>query len=116
MTCEDAQSRLHDFVKRRLDPALHTEVGTHVEGCAACSTVERAEHALDELLEQRLRRYEAPTALKRRLGLLMGRPGSARARGGRASSRRRWRRVSHSSRWASSCSEARVLREADPRT
>jgi anti-sigma factor RsiW len=76
MTCEDVQIQLHDFVKRRLAPALHAEISAHVEGCASCGTAERAEHALDELLEHRLRRYAAPTALKRRLGLLMGRPAS----------------------------------------
>ena len=77
MTCEDCQSQLHDFVAGRLDPALRAEVAAHLEGCAACATAERAEQALDELLEQRLRRHAAPTALKRRLGLLMGRPESA---------------------------------------
>jgi anti-sigma factor RsiW len=87
MTCEDVQIQLHDFVKRRLDPALHAEIGAHVAGCQACGTAERAEHALDELLEQRLRRHAAPTALKRRLGLLMGRPASA------PRSARRWTRV-----------------------
>ncbi len=38
-----------------------------------------AEHALDELLEQRLPRHAAPTTLKRRLGLLMVRPAPAAA-------------------------------------
>jgi anti-sigma factor RsiW len=78
MNCEDVQIHLHEFVKRRLDPALHGVIGAHLESCAACSSAERAEHALDELLEQRLPRYAAPTALKRRLGLLTGRPASAR--------------------------------------
>ena len=87
MNCEEVQSQLHDFVKRRLDPALHAEIGAHVEGCASCGSAERAERALDELLEQRLRRYEAPTALKRRLGLLMGRSASA------PPAPRRWARI-----------------------
>ena len=87
MTCEDVQTQLHDFVKRRLDPALHAEIGAHVEGCETCAAAERTEHALDELLEQRLRRHAAPTALKRRLGLLTGRPASAP----RAASR--WMRI-----------------------
>jgi anti-sigma factor RsiW len=77
MNCEDVQSQLHDLVKRRLDPALRAEIGSHVESCASCGSAERAERALDELLEQRLTRYAAPIALKRRLGLLMGRPESA---------------------------------------
>lgn len=77
MNCEDVQAQLHDFVKRRLDPSLHAEIGAHVAGCETCDNAERAEHALDELLEQRLPRHAAPTALKRRLGLLMGRPAPA---------------------------------------
>jgi anti-sigma factor RsiW len=89
MNCEDVQNQLHDFVKRRLDPALHAEIGAHVEGCAACGSAERAEHALDEVLEQRLPRYAAPTALRRRLGLLVGRPAFAPAR----RSPLRWTRV-----------------------
>ncbi|WP_242342728.1 anti-sigma factor family protein [Anaeromyxobacter terrae] len=87
MNCEDVQIHLHDFVKRRLDPALNGDVGAHLEGCAACSSAERAEHVLDELLEQRLPRYAAPNAFKRRLGLLVGRPASARVEPGR------WTRV-----------------------
>jgi anti-sigma factor RsiW len=77
MTCEDVQPHLHDFIRRRLDPALRAEVGAHVESCASCAAAARSEHALDELLEQRLPRYEAPTALRRRLGLLTGQPASA---------------------------------------
>ena len=76
MNCEHIQASLHDFVRRRLDPALHAEIHAHVEGCASCGAAERGEQALDEVLEQRLPRYAAPTALKRRLGLLVGRPAS----------------------------------------
>lgn len=85
MNCEDVRIHLHEFVKRRLAPDLHGDVGAHLEGCSACSSAERAEHALDELLESRLPRYEAPTALKRRLGLLVGRPARAEPR--------RWGRI-----------------------
>jgi anti-sigma factor RsiW len=45
----------------------------------ACAGADRAERALDELLEQRLPRYAAPPALKRRLGLLMVQPAPAAA-------------------------------------
>ena len=74
MNCEDVQSQLHDFRKRRLDGGLHGEVGAHLESCVACARAYRAEQALDELLEERLPRHAAPTTLKRRLGLLMVRP------------------------------------------
>jgi anti-sigma factor RsiW len=88
MTCEDARSRLHDFVRRRLDPAAQAEIAAHVEACAACASAAEAEQALDELLHDRLPRYEAPTALQRRLGLLTGRPPEAAARPAR-----RWSRL-----------------------
>lgn len=87
MTCDDVRIWLPDFVKRRLDPARNAEVGVHLEGCAACGAAERSERALDELLEQRLPRYPAPPALKRRLGLLVGRPAPA------ARAPRRWMRT-----------------------
>jgi anti-sigma factor RsiW len=72
MNCAEVQTLLHDFRKRRLDRVLHGEVGAHLEKCTACARADRAEEALDEVLEQRLPRHAAPTALKRRLGLLMG--------------------------------------------
>jgi anti-sigma factor RsiW len=78
MNCEDVRTQLHDFTRGRLDPARDAEIGSHVEGCASCASAERAEHALDELLEQRLPRYAAPPALKRRLGLLVNRPAPER--------------------------------------
>ena len=71
MTCEDVQIHLHEFRKRKLDGGLQREIGAHLETCVACASADRAEHALDELLEQRLPRHAAPTTLKRRLGLLM---------------------------------------------
>jgi anti-sigma factor RsiW len=74
MNCADVQPLLHDFRKRRLDRVLQGQVGAHLETCTACAGAERAEEALDEALEQRLPRHAAPTALKRRLGLLMGQP------------------------------------------
>lgn len=77
MNCEDVQIHLHDFRKRNLDGGLHREIGAHLETCVACASADRAEQALDEVLEQRLPRYAAPTMLKRRLGLLMVRPAPA---------------------------------------
>jgi anti-sigma factor RsiW len=79
MNCEDAQILLHDFRKRRLDRVLHGEVSAHLENCMACASADRVEQALDEVLEQRLPRHTAPTTLKRRVGLLMGRPAPAAA-------------------------------------
>jgi len=87
MNCEEVRPHLHDFVRHRLDPALRGDVGAHLESCAACSEAERTEEALDELLEQRLPRFPAPATLKKRLGLLVGRPKPARAEP------RRWTRI-----------------------
>ena len=87
MNCEEVRTHLRDFVKHRLDPALRGGVGAHLGGCASCSRAERTEHALDELIEQRLPRYAAPATLQRRLGLLVGRPAPARA------APRRWTRA-----------------------
>jgi anti-sigma factor RsiW len=87
MSCEEVRTHLRDFVKRRLDPALRGGVAAHLEGCASCARAERTEHALDELLEQRLPRFAAPATLQRRLGLLLGRPQPARA------APRRWTRA-----------------------
>jgi len=80
MTCDDVRTQLHDFQRGSLDPALHGAVGAHLEGCAACAREADAERALDELLEHRLPRHAAPAALKRRLGLLAGRPPAPPAR------------------------------------
>jgi anti-sigma factor RsiW len=74
MNCEDVQRQLHEFRKGRLDGGLHGEIRAHLESCMACARADRVEHALDELLEERLPRHAAPTALKRRLGLLMVQP------------------------------------------
>ena len=76
MNCKDTQANLHDLVKMRLDPARHAEIHAHVEGCASCGAAERGEQALDEALDQRLPRYAAPTALKRRLGSMIAGPAS----------------------------------------
>jgi anti-sigma factor RsiW len=83
MNCEQIQSLLHDFRKRRLEGTRRGEVAAHLEDCATCASADRAEHALDDLLEQRLPRYAAPASLKRRLGRLMltQRPAPAPAAG-----------------------------------
>jgi len=76
MTCDDVQSRLHEARKGRLDQGVRDELRAHLETCAACARANRAEGALDELLEQ-LPRHAAPARLKRRLGNLMAQPAPA---------------------------------------
>jgi anti-sigma factor RsiW len=91
MNCEDVRRQLHEFRKGRLEAGPHGEVATHLEGCVACASADRAERALDELLEQRLPRHAAPSTLKRRLQLLMGRP--ARAPGPEHHAPTQWTRL-----------------------
>ena len=67
MTCEDAREQLLDYQRGRLSPRARAEVHAHLEGCAACTHEEAAEQVLTEALEQRLRQFAAPLALKRRL-------------------------------------------------
>jgi anti-sigma factor RsiW len=74
MTCDEVRTELHDYHRRRLAPALQDEVAAHLAACADCARVQRAEQALDELLERRLPRHPAPRALHRRLEMLVGRP------------------------------------------
>lgn len=86
MNCDEVRPHLRGFVKDRLDPTLRG-VGTHLEGCASCTSAAREEFALDELLVQRLPRFAAPSSLNRRLGLMVGQPGPARL------TPRRWTRA-----------------------
>jgi hypothetical protein len=87
MNCEEVQRLLHDFRKRRLEGTLRDEVAAHLENCVACASADRAERALDDLLEQRLPRHAAPASLKRRLGRVMLTERPAPAPAGRAITR-----------------------------
>ncbi len=78
MDCNEARSRIHDFGRRRLDPAQQEAVARHLEGCAACRRANEAEALLDRLLQQRLPRHAAPPELRRRLeSLAAGGPPNA---------------------------------------
>ncbi len=88
MDCQDVRNHLRDVRARRQSPADREEVRAHLDGCPACARVEVSERVLDEILERRLPRHEAPHALKRRLGLLAA-PSGAPA----APARRRWTRL-----------------------
>ena len=67
MDCQDVRNDLLDYQRGRLRSADHEEVRVHLEGCQTCSHEDLAEHALTELLEQRLPQYAAPVGLKRSL-------------------------------------------------
>jgi anti-sigma factor RsiW len=88
MDCQDVRNHLQDLKARRLSSASRDEVRAHLAGCPACARVEAAERVLDEALERRLPRHEAPRALKRRLDLL-AQPAPTHI----ASEPRRWTRL-----------------------
>ncbi len=67
MDCLSIRELLHDLRRGRLDPARAAEVRAHLAGCAECSREEAAEAALDLALAERLPRYPAPAALRRRV-------------------------------------------------
>jgi len=67
MDCQDVRSELLDYQRGRLRPARRDELRAHLSGCAGCTHEEAAEHALTEVLEQRLPQHAAPAGLKRRL-------------------------------------------------
>ena len=67
MECANAHELLHDLRRGRLDAARAAEVRAHLEGCAECRREEEAEASLDQALSERLPRYPAPAALRRRV-------------------------------------------------
>ncbi len=88
MDCQGVRNHLQDLKARRLSSASRDEVRAHIAGCPACARVEAAERVLDEALERRLPRHEAPRSLKRRLDLL-AQPAPTRI----APEPRRWTRL-----------------------
>ena len=72
MDCTQARPRLHDLRRGRLaQPALE-EVRAHLATCDGCRRAQDGEAALDDLLRDRMPRYEAPLALRERLAALEG--------------------------------------------
>jgi anti-sigma factor RsiW len=67
MDCKDVRSELLDYQRGRLRPARHDMIRAHLSGCPSCANEDMGEHALTEVLEQRLPQHAAPLGLKRRL-------------------------------------------------
>jgi anti-sigma factor RsiW len=67
MDCQNVRNELLDYRRGRLRPAQREEVRAHLAGCQNCSHEDAAEHALSELLEQRLPQFAASIGLKRSL-------------------------------------------------
>jgi anti-sigma factor RsiW len=66
-TCAELRPLLRDAGRGRLDPERAALVSAHLATCAACRAVSEEEHALDQLLEERLPQRPASLGLKRRL-------------------------------------------------
>ncbi len=80
MECASIRELLNDFRRGRLDPARGAEVRAHLETCDACRREEAVEASLDQALAERLPRYPAPAALRRRVeDLVLARRGTALA-------------------------------------
>jgi anti-sigma factor (TIGR02949 family) len=67
MECEAVQTQLLSYQRGQLDADAREQIASHLEHCEACRRAAAAETGLSDLLEEKLPRYAAPTALKRRL-------------------------------------------------
>ena len=65
--CRDMRALLIDYAAGRLDRAARARVETHLEGCASCRDDAAVETALEDALDRRLPRYQAPAGFKRAL-------------------------------------------------
>lgn len=85
-TCAELQPLLRDAACGRLDAQRAALVSAHLPTCAACRAISDEEHALDQLLEEKLPQRPASLVLKRRLEARLPRaaPPSHAGRGRRA--------------------------------
>jgi len=72
MNCDSAREQLHDLRRGRLAPSVAAELRAHLLACAACRQEDEAEELLDRALAERLPRYPAPLALRRRVAAMVG--------------------------------------------
>ena len=66
-SCNDLRPLLRDAARGLLDAQRAALVSAHLQTCAACRALSDEEHALDQLLEEKLPQRPASLALKRRL-------------------------------------------------
>jgi anti-sigma factor RsiW len=92
MNCTDARDLLVDLRRDRLPMPAEGALRSHLAGCTACTRLEAAELALDDLLERTLPRRVAPEALKARLAR-MTEAGEPRDRATRPPALDRWSRL-----------------------
>ena len=66
--CREMRLLAIDYAAGRLPPDARARVEAHLEGCASCRENVEVETALEDALDRRLPRYQAPAALKAALG------------------------------------------------
>jgi anti-sigma factor RsiW len=120
MECRTVRERLVEYDARRLEPSQRVAVMRHIDGCAACGHAAAVEAELTVGL-QRVPRYRAPEALKRRLAALDGTISATSAEVAAASSRGRGSRLSNwTTPFVSACAAAAlvlvVVRTTAPRS
>jgi anti-sigma factor (TIGR02949 family) len=76
MTCEEAFSRIDDFLDRELSPDEMRLVQEHLDVCAACSTEFKFEAAVIEGVRDKLRRIAVPPDLLNRISRRLSDPGA----------------------------------------
>ncbi len=67
MTCEGVKDLLLDHVAGRLASQDEAELRAHLARCETCTSVEREERELSDILVRNLPRHSAPWSLRRRL-------------------------------------------------
>jgi anti-sigma factor RsiW len=65
--CRETRALAIDYAAGRLDRDTRARLEAHLEGCASCRDNVAVETALEDALDRRLPRYQAPAALKQAL-------------------------------------------------
>ncbi len=107
MTCAEAQERLHDFTRGRLDARTAAAVQAHLEGCPTCTALVRTDRAMRAQVRAAAPQYPAPAALRARLEIALMTPQSAPAK--RVSRLPRWSSWMAGQRWAAVAAVVVVL-------
>jgi len=74
MTCEEAFSRIDDFLDRALSPEEMQLVQAHLDICAACTREFRFEASVIDGVRDKLRRVNVPPDLLARISRKLAEP------------------------------------------
>ena len=72
ISCEEALSRIYEFLDGELDEMTHEEVERHFRVCTRCYPHLRLEQSFREALHRAVEGEEAPPELKERVLEIMG--------------------------------------------